>query len=168
MIAYSIAVQTAWFSQRDQTTMTIRPAALEDFPVIANMLHALALKFIVPGMTTEAAADFLRSNDEAALLAYREAGHVTSVAVIDDQVAGFIAVRPPSHVFHLFVAEKWQRRGVARALWEHVFEHAGADIGSFTVNASPYAVQAYLALGFQCNGPLACRASVSFQPMIYR
>lgn len=148
--------------------MTIRPADQDDYPVLANMLHALALKFIVPGMTTEAAATFLRSNDEAALLAYRDAGHVTSVAVIDGQIAGFIAVRPPSHVFHLFVAEKWQRRGVARALWEHVFEHAGAGIDTFTVNASPYAVPAYLALGFQCDGPLACRASVSFQPMIYR
>ena len=149
--------------------MTIQPAEIEDYAVIANMLHALALKFIVPGMTTEAAATFLRGNDEGALLAYRDAGHVTSVAVIDDQIAGFIAIRPPSHVFHLFVAEKWQRRGVARALWEHVLEHAAAaGIGSFTVNASPYAVPAYLALGFQCDGPLACRASVSFQPMIYR
>lgn len=148
--------------------MTIRPAEIEDYAVIANMLHALALKFIVPGMTSEAAATFLRANDEAALLAYRDAGHANWVAVVDDQIAGFIAIRPPSHVFHLFVAEKWQRRGVARALWEHVLEHAGTAIGSFTVNASPYAVPAYLALGFQCDGPLACRASVSFQPMIYR
>ena len=82
--------------------MTIEPAEIEDYAVIANMLHALALKFIVPGMTSEAAATFLRANDEAALLAYRDAGHVTCLAVIDDQVAGFIAIRPPSHVFHLF------------------------------------------------------------------
>ena len=136
--------------------------------MIANMLHALALKFIVPGMTTEAAATFLRANDEAALLAYRDAGHVTSVAVIDEQIAGFIAVRPPSHLFHLFVAQQWQRRGVARALWEHVLEHAGAGIDTFTVNASPYAVPAYLALGFACSAPLACHMGVSFQPMIYR
>ncbi len=148
--------------------MYIRPAEIADFPVIASMLHALALEFIVPGMTTGAASMFLRANDEEALLAYRVAGHVTSVAVIDDQIAGFIAIRPPSHVFHLFVAQQWQRRGVARALWEHVVKHACVDTVTYTVNASPYAVPAYLALGYQCSGPLACHKGVSYQPMIYR
>lgn len=148
--------------------MHMRPAEIADFPVIADMLHALALKFIVPGMTTEAASMFLRANDEQALLAYRDGGHVTSVAVIDDQIAGFIAVRPPSHVFHLFVAQQWQRRGVARALWEHVVKQARVGTVTYTVNASPYAVPAYLALGYQCSGPPACHQGVSYQPMIYR
>lgn len=148
--------------------MHIRPAEQNDYPVMAHMLHGLALKFIVPGMTTEAAATFLRSNDEAALLAYRDAGHVASVAVIDDQIAGFIAIRPRNHVFHLFVAQQWQRRGVARALWEHVLEQAGPETGAFTVNSSPYAVPAYLALGFTCSAPRDCHMGVSYQPMIYR
>jgi GNAT superfamily N-acetyltransferase len=139
----------------------IRPARLDDMALLADMLHALAMRFIVPGMPPEAAATFLRENDGAALLAYRERGHATSLAEIDGVVAGFISIRPPSHLFHLFVGEARQRRGVARALWDSV--RANAD--TFTVNASPYAVPAYLALGFCCAGPPACRNGVSYQPM---
>lgn len=143
--------------------MQIRPAEIDDYPTMASMLHALATTFIVPDMTTEAAATFLRSNDAAALLAYRNDGHVSSVALVDGAIAGFITIRPPSHLFHLFVGQQWQRRGVARALWNSV-PHGD----SFTVNASPYAVKAYQALGFACTAPMACHMGVSFQPMAYQ
>jgi GNAT superfamily N-acetyltransferase len=143
----------------------IRSASDSDFPGMAQMLHTLATRFIVPDMPPEAAATFLRENNEAALLAYRAAGHVTSVAEIDGTLAGFISIRPPSHVFHLFVAERWHRRGVARALWELARARA-APGAAFTVNASPYAVPAYVALGFRCDGALQCRNGVTFQPMV--
>jgi len=78
-------------------------------------------------------------------------------------LAGFIAIRPPSHLFHLFVAQPFQRRGVARALWDH----ARGDAVAFTVNSSPYAIPAYEAMGFRCDGPLACHNGVTFQPMRY-
>jgi len=144
--------------------ITLRPAALGDYPHLAQMLRTLAQTYIVPGMPVEAAATFLRSNDEAGLLAYREQGHVASVAEVGGIIAGFIAVRPPSHLFHLFVAQDFHRRGIARALWEH----ARGEAGVCTVNSSPYAVPAYAAMGFACDGPPACHNGVTFQPMIYR
>ena len=146
--------------------ITIRPARESDYPAMATLLHTLATTFIVPGMPPEAAATFLRENDQAALRAYRAAGHVASVAEIDGAVAGFIAIRPPSHLFHLFVAERWHRRGVARALWERARAQA-APGAVFTVNSSPYAVAAYTALGFGCDGVQQCRNGVTFQPMVH-
>jgi len=144
-----------------EQAILIRPARFDDFTHLAELLRTLALRFIVPGMPAEATATFLRENDADALLAYRERGHVTTVAVVDGAVAGFLSLRPPSHVFHLFVDAAYHRRGVARALWDSV--RGGA--AGFTVNASPYAVPVYLALGFACDGPLACRNGVAFQPM---
>jgi GNAT superfamily N-acetyltransferase len=146
-----------------EQAMQIRAADIDDYAGMAGMLHALATAFITPGMTTEAAATFLRSNDAAALLAYRRDGHLSSVALVDGVIAGFITIRPPSHLFHLFVGQQWQRRGIARALWDSVPHAAG-----FTVNSSPYAVPVYAALGFTCTGPMACHMGVSFQPMVYQ
>jgi GNAT superfamily N-acetyltransferase len=141
--------------------ITMRPATAADYPALADLLHALALVFILPGMPVEAAATFLRENDKEAMLAYRAQGHVVTVAEIAGELAGFIAIRPPSHLFHLFVAQPFQRRGVARALWCA----ARGDAARFTVNASPYAIPVYTAMGFACAGPLACHHGVTFQPM---
>jgi len=144
--------------------IVVRSADASDFPAMAHMLHALATTFILPGMPPEAAATFLRENDRTALLAYRAAGHLTSVAEIDGEMAGFISIRPPSHLFHLFVAKRWHRRGVARSLW-NMAQVQAAPGTAFTVNSSPYAVPAYVALGFRCDGALQCRNGVTFQPM---
>jgi len=144
--------------------ITLRPATAADFSALADLLHALAQVFIVPGMPPEAAATFLRENDKDAMLAYRAQGHVVTLAEIGGELAGFIAIRPPSHLFHLFVAQPFQRRGVARALWR-----AGrGDAERFTVNSSPYAIPVYTAMGFVCAGPLACHHGVTFQPMTFQ
>jgi GNAT superfamily N-acetyltransferase len=143
----------------------LRPASDADFPALAHLLHDLACAFITPAMAPEVAATFLRENDEAALRAYRARGHVFTVAEIDGALAGFIAIRPPAHLFHLFVDARWHRRGVGRALWEAASAAVGTA-AAFTVNSSPYAVPAYEALGFCCDGALQTRNGVQFQPMV--
>lgn len=143
--------------------IVIRAAQDADYPVIAAMLHALAHRFIVPDMTPGTAQRFLAENDAAAMRVNRGQGHVVSVAQVAGTIAGFIAVRPPHHLFHLFVAEAFHRQGVARRLWDSA--RGAAD--RFTVNASPYAVPVYLALGFERTGPVACKHGVTFQPMRY-
>jgi GNAT superfamily N-acetyltransferase len=143
--------------------IVIRDARDADYPVLAAMLHALAHRFIVPDMTPDIAQKFLAENDAAAMRVNRGQGHVISVAEVDGIIAGFIAVCPPHHLFHLFVAEAFHRQGVARRLWDG----ARGAAGQFTVNSSPYAVPVYLALGFERAGPMACKHGVTFQPMRY-
>jgi GNAT superfamily N-acetyltransferase len=142
----------------------IRPAQDADYPVVAALLKTLALAFITPGMAAEAASTFLRENDVDALRAYRTRGHVVSVAECDGVIAGFIAIRPPGYLFHLFVAQAFHRCGVGRRLWDS----ARGNGTAFTVNASPYAVPVYEALGFMRSAPLACVKGVSFQPMVFQ
>jgi GNAT superfamily N-acetyltransferase len=87
------------------------------------------------------------------------------VAEIAGELAGYIAMRPPTHLFHLFVDARWHRRGVGRALWEAALVTAGTS-SDFTVNSSPYAVPVYEALGFRCDGAAQTRNGVQFQPMV--
>lgn len=151
--------------------MDIRPLDSADVPVLlpamATLLRSLALEFIVHESTPLGAATFLAENDEQGIRGYLARGHVCHVALDGDRLAGFIAIRDNSHLFHLFVGAAWQRQGLARRLWHAARAAAiarGGD-GNFTVNASNYAVPAYERLGFVRMGPTQCVKGLSFNPM---
>jgi GNAT superfamily N-acetyltransferase len=85
----------------------------------------------------------------------------------DSQLAGFIAIRDGSHLFHLFVARSHQRRGIARCLWERALRELcalGSD-GGFTVNSSLSAVPVYQVFGFVPAGSIQSADGISFLPM---
>jgi GNAT superfamily N-acetyltransferase len=89
------------------------------------------------------------------------------LAYSDSQLAGLIAIRDGSHLFHLFVERSHQGQGVARRLWERVLEELcapGAD-GGFTVNSSLFAVPVYQAFGFVPAGSIQSMHGISFLPM---
>lgn len=89
------------------------------------------------------------------------------LAYSDSQLAGFIAIRDGSHLFHLFVERAHQRHGIARRLWERALRQLcapGSD-GSFTVNSSLRAVPVYQAFGFVPAGSIQSIHGISFLPM---
>src|SRR5262245_50301752 len=71
------------------------------------------------------------------------------LAYSDSRLAGFIAIRDGSHLFHLFVERSYQRQGIARRLWERALEElcAPSSNGTLTVNSSLFAVPVYQAFG---------------------
>jgi ribosomal protein S18 acetylase RimI-like enzyme len=145
--------------------MQIRAIEEADIGAVAQLLQELATQFIVHESVPESAALFLRENDEAALRGFIGGGrHVYYVALVDGALAGFIAMRDKTHLFHLFVARGQQGRGIARALWEHARAASGHP-GDFTVNASNSAVGVYEALGFRRTAPMQCVKGLYFNPM---
>jgi GNAT superfamily N-acetyltransferase len=90
------------------------------------------------------------------------------LAYSDSQLAGFIAIRDGSHLFHLFVGRSHQRQGVARRLWERALEElfAAGSEGGFTVNSSLSAVPVYQAFGFIPAGSIQSMHGISFLPML--
>jgi GNAT superfamily N-acetyltransferase len=149
--------------------MQIRPLVAADLPACARLLRASAIEFIVHESPREGACTFLRENDEAGLRGYLAAGHVYHVADDEEEIAGFIAIRANSHVFHLFVDKRRHGQGLARRLWHTARDAAverGGD-GSFTVNASNHAVPVYAAFGFERVAPTQCVKGLYFNPMRY-
>src|SRR6266513_1288786 len=89
------------------------------------------------------------------------------LAYAGSQLAGFIAIRDGSHLFHLFVERAHQRPGLARVLWERALHELGPpeSHGAFTVNSSLSAVPVYQAFGFAPAGSLQSVHGISFLHM---
>lgn len=144
----------------------IRPLAGADVPAAAGLLRRGAEAFILHESAPQDAADFLAQHGEDGIRAALAAGMVYHAALVDGQLAGFIGIRERSHVYHLFVDERWQRRGIARRLWEcaRAAALAPGHLGAFTVNSSNHAVPLYEALGFVRSAPMQV-ARVRYNPM---
>jgi len=153
--------------------MLIRPIAEADVPAAAALLRRAAEEFILHESTPEGAARFLAEQGEDGLRRFIADGYVYHVAVVDGELAGFIGIRGRSHIYGLYVDKRWQRRGIARRLWDTARAVAlagaegddpGAHPGEFTVNASNYAVALYEALGFERTAPMQV-GIVRYNPM---
>ena len=76
-------------------------------------------------------------------------------------------MRGRSHLFHLFVDDSYQGRGLARQLWNEARRRVtqSGGLSEFTVNASLNAVIVYERFGFQSEGEVRQVNGISFQPM---
>lgn len=149
--------------------MRLREMSDADIGTVARLLEVLAREYFLDTCSPEQASTFVRENDAATLRRLVGEGYVYHVAEVDGQLGGFIAVRERRHVYHLFVAAQFHRRGIGRRLWEHaraVAMDAGAD-GIFTVNASNFAVPMYETLGFVRTAPMQCKNGLEFNPMVF-
>jgi GNAT superfamily N-acetyltransferase len=96
-----------------------------------------------------------------------DGNHNYLVALLQDQLVGVLGVRDNRHLLHLFVAEPYQLRGVARMLWNHAKADAlkTEDEIDIFVRSSVYAVPVYQRFGFTACGPRVDEPGVSYVPM---
>ena len=93
--------------------------------------------------------------------------HNYLVAVDHGQLVGVLGVRDNRHLVHLFVAEPYQRRGIARTLWSRAKSEALAVEAAveISVRSSVYATAVYERFGFAVCGPRVDAVGVSYIPM---
>ena len=147
--------------------MKFRPGSPADAEAIADLIASfqseltddpsgIGAEEFFASVSVQAEREYLTSERYRYLLAYS-----------DSQLAGFIAIRDGSHLFHLFVERSYQRQGIARRLWERALEElcAPGNDGGFTVNSSLSAVPVYQAFGFVPAGSIKSMRGISFLPM---
>ena len=147
--------------------MHIRPIQEADFPAAAELMRSLSLEFVLQDSAPEAIATFLAANDAQGLRKFAAGGIVYHVAMLDERLVGFVAVREHKHLYHMFVERSLHGHGIGRALWAVAYQcalDAGGD-GTFTVNASDFAVPAYEAMGFLRSAPRLCLKGLYANPM---
>ncbi len=145
----------------------VRRADRDDAAAISALIVPLAERWIVHEFTDEGRRNFLASVGVDAIRGYLDGGMRYHVAEDEVGLLGVVATRDDAHLYHLFVAERARRRGVARELWR-VACAASRDAGyrgDFTVNSSRHAVGLYERLGFARCGDEDERGGVASVPM---
>ena len=138
-----------------------------DIPAVAALLESLAREHITQEFQSDAKALFLAKNNEKSIRQFVADGFRYHVAEVDDRLIGFVGVRDNSHLYHLFVANDFQRQGVGRRLWDVARAECAAAGNSrrFTVNSSNNAVPVYERLGFVRTAPMQNNEGVLYNPM---
>ncbi|WP_119717990.1 GNAT family N-acetyltransferase [Cognatilysobacter tabacisoli] len=153
------------------TGIRVRPATLADVEAISALTTALAERHIVGDCSAEGSARLIAAMQPGPTRERLASGHRTWVAEVEAgpgpaALVGVACVRLPAHLYHLFVADHVQRRGVARALLEAVVAGiADQPDGALTLNASRVGVPAYARMGFIPTGAECTAFGIPSTPM---
>jgi GNAT superfamily N-acetyltransferase len=148
-------------------SIAIRAALPSDIPRISRLINDLATRYIAHEFTAEGAERLLSAMSERAIEGYFQAGYRYHVAQAEGSLAGVVATRDDRHLYHLFVANKYQGRGLATQLWLVARQAclAAGNGGEFTVNSSRFAVGFYEKLGFVRQADFQEHGGVVSMPM---
>ena len=124
-------------------------------------------EFVAPDYSEEGHNTFHKVTEPEENISRWQAGEYVFYGAFDgDNLIGTAASRMRgSHIMLLFVDKAYHRRGIARALINALMENAPG--GKLTVNASPYAEEAYKRMGFVSMGDAVTRDGMTFIPMEY-
>lgn len=149
------------------SVMKVEAASVADAEDISALIVELSEPFFL-SPSREGAEPFLASVSVQAELGYLSASNYSYyVARSNGKLAGVIALRDNSHLFHLFVAKPFQGQRLASSLWNVAKTKAmqAGNRGEFTVNSSLNAVPVYEKFGFVGEGDIRRMHGISFQPM---
>lgn len=149
-------------------SLRIREATPEDAPAVSALIASLARYFLADPDAPEAAAAFFQTITPGAIASCIAGGRFRyHLAESDGALAGVVAVRDHAHLYHLFVAEAFHRKGIAKRLWS-VARGAARDAGNpgrFTVNSSLFATGVYQGFGFVPISEPLTKDGIAFVPM---
>ncbi|GAA0722541.1 GNAT family N-acetyltransferase [Dokdonella soli] len=157
-------------SRAVSTAIAIRLAGVADAAAISALISRLTREYVLPDQP-EPAAETLRAWMAPDAVAARiAAGHRHHLAEIGSALAGVVATRDNAHMHLLFVDTPFQRRGLARTLWQSALAACveAARPERITVNASAFAVPMYLRLGFEVVQPERSENDIVSTPMVFR
>jgi ribosomal protein S18 acetylase RimI-like enzyme len=148
-------------------SLRIRTAKTGDSESISKLICTLSERFITADFNPRGREFLLSSMTPASIRKYIQSGYRYHVAETDNKLVGVAAVRDNTHLYHFFVAEQYQRQGIARKLWQVAMEACMAEkeVSEFTVNSSEYALEVYEKLGFVAQLGPRVKNGVVFFPM---
>ena len=145
----------------------VRRITRSELPEAALLVQSVVRECVGPTLAAEAVEEYCQQFASPEGLTSRfEAGHGIWIAVAEKRIAGVLEIKGAAHVLMLFVAPKFQRRGVARALLSAAFPgFPRAFPIPITVNSVPNSAGAYRRLGFVRTGPEQNVRGIRFIPM---
>lgn len=148
-------------------SIQIRDAESSDAEAISAFVSELAREHI-SGSLGDGGLEKLLANMNTAATRQRIAdGWLHLVACRCNELCAVLVVKPPQHLYHLFVRSDLQRNGIGTTLLAVADARVERSTGSClaSVNSSLNAVTTYERLGFVIDGDVAEDGGVRFQPM---
>lgn len=161
----------AGFQATDPVTrpeVRIRKADHRDAADISAVVSDLTLRYIARGFSEQGRQRLARSMTPERIARHIDEGYLYLVAHLEHRIIGVAGIRACTHLYHLFVTESHQGRGIGTRLWHAARDRCCREGRQrvFTVNASLDARAFYEKLGFDAvAGPLN-REGVIAIPMI--
>lgn len=143
--------------------MTVRTMHPADIPEVSYMVMESFLLSVAAGLSEQGIATFRSLASEQAFAERLNGANDIWVVEKKREIRGMIELRERRHISMLFVAPRWQRTGVGRALVGEALKHCTAE--DVTVNASLTSVGAYRSYGFEIDGPEAEREGLRYRPL---
>lgn len=147
--------------------MQIRSATIDDARAISDLVTAVARTHVAPTLSEDGLSHLLTGMTPENQAERLRDGYQFFVAEDTGSIIGVVAIRPPTHLYYLFVHPDRQRNGIGRQLWKLALDWAieTSSLDTFTLNSSLNAIGAYERLGFSIAGPMQERHGVRYQPM---
>ncbi|CAN7174505.1 GNAT family N-acetyltransferase [Pseudoduganella sp. LjRoot289] len=143
--------------------MLIRKAMREDAVAISALINDL-MPFMTLAPDGAGAEQFILSMSQGAVERYAiGAEYQYWTGWVDGDLAGVVALRNGTHLYHLFVARRFHGQGLARQLWRTA--RAAASGPAMTVNASLCALPVYEHFGFVATGARVEEHGIAYVPM---
>ena len=140
----------------------IRKANILDASTIAELVCSVAASCLgedAISFVNTISPDKIKANIQDKNFSY-------ALGFVASELVAMAAMRDQHHFYHLFVAAKFQNKGIAMSLWLYLKNEAVASGTSiFTVNSSHYAVPVYKKFGFVQMNTAQIKNGIRYVPM---
>ncbi|MFI3176577.1 MAG: GNAT family N-acetyltransferase [Eubacteriales bacterium] len=154
--------------EQEEVRYTIRPAMEDEWGDAMWLAWRTFLKYDASDYTNEGIKSFGEFiTDETLHKLFLKGDYEMLVARANNELIGLITLRDVSHISLLFVREGYHAMGIGsslvRTLYKYVKDTKG--VSYVTVNAAPYAIGFYHALGFENIGHSTVHKGIIALPM---
>lgn len=146
----------------------IRQAGIYDWDNSVELAWKTFLKFEAKDYGEEGVKSFRNFLSDSILQRmFIKGEYPVFIALDGERMAGMISLRDKSHISLLFVEEDYQHQGIGKGLIRSLEEYIREEYHGFrvTVNAAPYAVGFYHAIGFEDVAPQLSKEGILYTPM---
>jgi len=147
--------------------MDFRIGDTTDAQSISRFTIDMSKEFISPTLCDEGLENLLESLHVRETETRIGDGWLHLICSIANDLDGLLVVKPPSHLYHLFVRREFQKQGIARSMLAQADQWTNLQFGKCieTVNSSMNSIEVYRRLGFGICGDVISKKGVRYQPM---
>ncbi len=150
------------------TEFDIRYLKAEEWDTAMALAWKIFLRFEAGEYTEEGIRSFLDLiSDQRLKKLFLMGEYPVYAAFAGDEMVGMISLRSVNHISLLFVSDEYHRQGIGKKLIGAMKEHVKCEgrRSTITVNAAPFAVEFYHAVGFRDTDKLTEQNGIIFTPM---